>query len=164
MHELLARLLPMPADNEFRGPKLALVVFALLTAVSLGRSLIHVFADDAGLNRIATLIRFGGDPDPDAAIYLFGSLWGLAQLGMALCYAVVLFRYRSLVPLMYASLVLEWGGRLLIGRVMHPLDDRYFTGTAPGAAGAVPVFVLVTAMLYVCLRPARGPGSNQGRR
>lgn len=154
MNHVLERLLPSPADNTYQGHRAAFVGFALIALVSLGRSLIHVFADDAGLQRIGTLITFEGDPDPDAAVHLFGALWGLGQLIIALLYVLVLLRYRSLVPLMYVTLVLEWGGRLLIGRFLHPLGETYFTGTAPGAAGAVPAFLLVLVMLALSLRGA----------
>ena len=71
---LIERLLPATADNEYRGSRIALYALILVTTVTLGRSLIHLLADDAGLHRIATLIEFAGDPDPNKAIYLFGSL------------------------------------------------------------------------------------------
>ena len=41
-----------------------------------------------------------GDPDPMPVIYRFFSLWGNAQLMFCLVCWVVIFRYKSLIPLM----------------------------------------------------------------
>jgi hypothetical protein len=149
---MLERLLPTSADNDYRGSRIALYVFVVLTAATLGRSLVHLLADDAGLRTIATLLPLTGDPDPNEAIYLFGSLWGLQQVILALLYVLVLIRYRSLLPLMYATLVLEWSGRLAVAAFLHPLGPEYFERTPPGAAGAVPVLVLAVVMLALSLR------------
>jgi hypothetical protein len=66
---MLERLLPTSADNDYRGSWIALYVFVVLTAATLGRSLVHLLADDAGLRTIATLLPLTGDPDPNEAIY-----------------------------------------------------------------------------------------------
>ncbi|MBW2388562.1 MAG: hypothetical protein JRG89_08990, partial [Deltaproteobacteria bacterium] len=92
---LFERFLPSRACNDYRGSKISLVVFGLVSLVMMGRSLIHLLKDDAGANSIATMITFSGTPDPDHAVYMFASLWGLEQAIMALVYFVVLYRYRN---------------------------------------------------------------------
>ena len=47
--------------------------------VNTARSLIHFLAEDAGLNSIANIIVFEGDPDPNRVIYLFGSWNGFLE-------------------------------------------------------------------------------------
>ena len=153
---LLDRILPARACNDYRGSRFALLVFGFLSIVMMGRSLIHMLKDDAGANSIATMITFSGTPDPDNAIYMFASLWGLEQAIMALVYFIVLARYRNLAPLMYITLLIEWGGRILMGRFIHPLGDAYFVGTAPGKAGAIPSLILISVMLVLSLRASKG--------
>ena len=152
---LINRILPTRACNEYRGSKISLLVFGFLSVVMMGRSLVHMLKDDAGANSIATLITFSGTPDPDNAVYMFASMWGLEQAIMALVYFIVLYRYRNLVPLMYITLLLEWGGRILIGRFIHPLGDAYFVGTAPGKAGAIPILILISVLLVLSLRESK---------
>ena len=150
----LNRLLPASVRNEHPGPRFTLWVFVALSLVMLGRSLVHLLADDAGLNRIATLVRFDpapGGPDPNEAIYMFGSMWGLHQALLAGLYLVVAARYRALVPLMYLTLVLEWAGRILVGSVLHPLGPAYFEQTPPGVRGNLPILLLSAAMLAITL-------------
>ena len=44
------------------------------------RSIIHMLLDDAGINVIARIISFDGEPDANKVIYLFGSLWGFQRV------------------------------------------------------------------------------------
>ena len=59
---ILERLLPKVVDNDYRGSKIALYTFPAILTVFLGRSLIHFFKDDSGVNSIATIHLFPGDP------------------------------------------------------------------------------------------------------
>lgn len=40
--------------------------------------------------------------------------WGLSQLMFGMLELIVAIRYKSLIPLMYLMLVIEWGGRFVI--------------------------------------------------
>ena len=97
------RFLPKVADNNFLGPKIAFYFFLLFMVVNTVRSFIHFLAEDAGLNSIANIIIFEGDPDPNKIIYLFGALWGEMQLLLCLISWIVIFRYKSLIPMMYCT-------------------------------------------------------------
>ncbi len=140
-------LLPRTASNAHSIHPVVVRVFAAVTAITLGRSLAHVFLPDGGANSIATIISFGGVPDPDAVIHFVFALWGLAQLAMALVYLLVLVRYRNLVPLMWAFVAGEYLMRIVIGRVLKPLGPEYFTGTAPGEVGNYVLLPLALVML-----------------
>ena len=102
------RFLPKVADNNFLGPKIAFYFFLLFMVVNTVRSFIHFLAEDAGLNSVANIVIFEGDPDPNKIIYLFGALWGEMQLLLCLISWIVIFRYKSLIPLMYFIWLMEW--------------------------------------------------------
>lgn len=92
-------MFPKQADNSHNLSKVILVAFSLVTILTIGRSLAHMFLPDGGAHSIATIINFIGTPDPDAVIYHIFALWGLAQLAMGVMYLIVLIHYRNLVPL-----------------------------------------------------------------
>jgi len=145
---MLDRLLPSPIDNQVRGHKLALWLFYPIALISLVRSCLHIFLSDGGAQSIATipLDTF----TPDGAMTLIGlfAQWGLVQLLMAVLFAVVLFRYRALLSLMYLLLLAENVGRVSIG-AMKPIVTLE---TAPGGPGSL-VFIVVAAMgLILSLR------------
>ena len=145
---MLDRLLPSPVDNRVRGHKLALWLFYPITLVSLVRSCIHIFRSDGGAQSIAT-IPLDTFP-PDAAVTLIGlfAQWGLSQLLMAGLFAVVLFRYRALLSLMYLLLLAENLGRVCIG-AMKPI----VTVETPRGGPASLIFIVVAALgLILSLR------------
>lgn len=120
----------------------------------LVRSSIHFFKGDSGVNSIATIMLFPGDPDPNQVIYMYSSLWGTQQLLTVLIFAVVLLRYRNLVPLMYVVLIVEVGFRMIVG-TLHPLTEEYYARTPPGKLLNVPLLVVCVSMLFLSLRSSR---------
>ena len=107
--EVRIRVFPKQLDNSFRGNRIGVVVFALITVFTLVRSCIHIFAPDGGASSIAginTSVEGGSN-----IISMF-ALWGLAQLLMGLVYVVVFFRYKSLIPFMYILIIIEYSGRI----------------------------------------------------
>ena len=138
---------PEVFDNTIRFKKIFLYLFILITAVTLGRSLIHVFAPDGGANSIATIIVFIGNPDPNQVIYFVFSLWGLSQLIIAILYVISLIKYRSMIPLFYVLIWFEYLFRILIGRVLKPMTDNVLSGTAPGEIGNYAFAVLIPILL-----------------
>jgi hypothetical protein len=151
---LLERLIPREANNEYRGSRIALYTFSVLSTVMLIRSLIHFLKDDSGVNSIATIVTFSGSPDPNQVIYMFSSLWGTQQLITVLVYAVVLLRYRNLVPLMYTLLIVEICLRMIVGSI-HPLSEDFYVRTPPGKLGNIPLLTVSAIMLFLSLRGAR---------
>jgi len=138
---------PEVFDNKVRFKKIFLYLFILITAVTLGRSLIHVFASDGGANSIATIIVFIGNPDPNQVIYFVFSLWGLSQLIIAILYVISLIKYRSMIPLFYVLIWFEYLFRILIGRVLKPMTENVLSGTAPGEIGNYAFAVLIPILL-----------------
>jgi hypothetical protein len=146
-------ILPIHADNTYPFHKSVTYIFGFLTAATLIRSLIHLLAPDGGANSIASIIVFPGTPDPNAVIYFVFSLWGLSQLLMGIFYVIVLIRYRNLIPLMFLFLFVEYTLRLVIGRILKPLADNYFIGTAPGEIGNYILIPLTVILLIWTLQP-----------
>ena len=119
--DLLERILPREANNDYSGSRIALYGFVLITGVMIFRSLVHFLFEDAGLNSIGNMVIFAGDdPDPNRALYLFGSMWGLQQLLLCIVQVVVIIRYRNLTSLMLLLMLTEWFTRaVLVGTLLR---------------------------------------------
>ncbi len=153
-------LLPREADNDYRGGAIPFYGFCLLVAVMLFRSTVHFLAPDSGVNSIASIIVFEGDPDPNNLIYLFSANGGMVQMLFVIVYGIVLWRYRSLIPLMFAFLVVESCFGFVVG-ALHPIDPVYVEHTPPGKLGALPKLGFAVVMLYLSVRNSLGrPGEG----
>ena len=117
---MLKRILPERVDNRYRGHPVALWLFVLVTLQKLGLSLAHLFKDDGGAQSVSTIPL---DSYPAGAaqniIALFARM-GLEQLLLAALFVVVLVRYRALIPLMYAVVVVHYIASRGVG-LMKPL-------------------------------------------
>jgi hypothetical protein len=111
---MLNQLLPRQADNNYQGHNLALWLFGALV----------LFKTIIGFNSIINgdVVASSADGIPldtypvgaAATIVSLFALSGLRQLTFCLIGLVVLVRYRTLVPLMFALLLLEHVGRQVI--------------------------------------------------
>ena len=136
---MLGELLPRRMDNEYRGHKSALWLFGLVIAMKSTQSLAIIF------NGYPTARDADGIPldsfTPAAAqtvvaVFAQGSLW---RLFFCLLCVLVLFRYRSAVPLMFGLLALNYLAAQLV-LIFVPLPR----------VGA-PVGPLVNLMLFVVM-------------
>ena len=82
-------------------------------------------------------------------------VWGFAQLIFCGVCWIVIFRYKSLIPLMLVFWLIEWSGRLFL----YPLIGRatvdsgiYSTGNTPGVEGAPYVTIMLLIFLILSLR------------
>jgi len=90
------KVFPQPADNVYRGHKIALWVFYLLTTMTIVRSCIHMFKDDGGAQSIATIpLDTYTNGGAEAVIFLF-AYWGLSQVMFGLLYLIVALKYKVL--------------------------------------------------------------------
>lgn len=153
------RVLPETVNNDYQGGKVAIYGLVLLMFPLTFRALVHLLKDDSGVNSIATIVLFGGDPDPNNVVYLFSSLWGGQQLVFVCLLAIVLVRYRALIPMMYALLVAEMAFRFVSGS-LHPLTPEYYASRPPGAVGTLPMLIYVVTMLFFSLS-SRKPQAAQ---
>lgn len=151
MTSTLDAILPPQANNDYRGGALPFYGFCLLTAASLFSSTVHFLKDDSGVNSIASIIVFEGSPDPNTVIYMFSAVGGITQMLFVMLYGLVLWRYRSLIPLMLGFMALEVLFGLAVG-VMHPLTPEYFEHTPPAMLVAAPKLGVCTALLFLAVR------------
>jgi len=112
---MLNQLLPQRIDNRYRGHKLALWLFALAVFMRVAMSLNSIFN---GYSVATSADGVPLDTFPSAAAQTIVSLLallGLAHFVICLLCGLALVRYRSMVPLMFALLLLQHlGGRLIL--------------------------------------------------
>jgi hypothetical protein len=156
---MLERLLPKTIDNRFRGHRVALWMFYPITLMTIVRSLIHVFRSDGGAQSIATIPLDSFTEAGVATIVAIFAQWGLSQLLMGGLYALVLARYRALIPLMYVLILIEYAGRVVVG-AMKPIVTL---GTPPGGPGSIVLVAIAITCVVLCLRGAGGEGGSAQR-
>lgn len=142
------KLFPQPITNRYCGAPVAKWVFVLLTVITIGRSLAHIFLPDGGAQSIANIPLTGFTPNGAATVIHIFALWGLSQLLLGLLYLIVLWRYQSMIPLMYLFIVVEYIGRLLLVYAKPVVTH----GTAPGVIGNYVLIPLALLMLALSLK------------
>ena len=152
------KILPKEIKNIYQGHPIAFWGFIAFLALMTWRSIIHLAYQEYGLHQIANFNLISGDPDPMPVIYLFFSLWGLAQLIFCLFCWVVVFRYKELISLMYILFISEWAIRLII----YPLTDLglannelYSNGITPGADFGPFVLMTLIGLLLLSIKESK---------
>lgn len=149
---MVDRLLPRHIDNTYRGYKLALWLFGLVVAVRIAQSVSIIFrgystARDADGIPLDTYTPAAAQTV--VAVFAQGSLWRL--IFCVLC-VLVLVRYRSAVPLMFALLLLNY----LASQLIFQLVPLVRMGTPPGPIVNFIMFVLMIVGLALSLwRPGK---------
>jgi hypothetical protein len=126
----LLRLFPAVADNRFQGHRAALWLLGLFIALKFVMSVNSIFntaavaqgADGIPLDTFA--------PEAARAVLLLFALLALGQLMLAVTALTALIRYRALVPLIYALLLVEQIARRLI------LESYAVARTGSSSAGS----------------------------
>lgn len=152
MRKMIEKILPEQINNEFPGYKFSQIAFLVLTIVTIGRSLAHIFLPDGGAGSIATIDM--SVEGADIIITIF-ALWGLSQLMMAMFYVVVYLRYKSLIPLMYIIIIMEYAARIAVG-FYKPLDT---IGVAPGGIGNFIVIPLAAILFAFSVMTPKKPSN-----
>lgn len=145
---MLNQLLPRQIDNTYHGYKFALWLFGLVVFMKVSISLNSIFngrlvASSADGIPLDTFTPAGAQ----AVVSLFAA-WGLSQFIICLLCVLVLARYRALIPLMFALLLLEHLSRRLIFYVMPIVR----TGTPPGFFVNLALLALMVVGLALSLR------------
>ena len=144
---MLNQLLPRHVDNAYHGHKLALWFFAVVVLMKVVMSLNSIFngryvatsADGIPLDTFT--------PAAARTVVSLFAIWALAQLIICLLCIVFLARYRAMIPLMFALLLLEHLCRKLIFRVMPIVR----TGTPPGFVVNLVLLALMVVGLALSL-------------
>ena len=146
------RLLHSSFDNNFDGHPISLWLFGLITIVTLGRSLAHIFLPDGGAQSIATVPLDQYSSGAESSVISTFALWGLSQLLIAIVMLIAALRYRSMIPLLYSLLIVEYVGRIYIG-IFKPLETLQ---TPPGATGSLVILGVSLVGLLLSLRTGDG--------
>lgn len=123
------QLLPQQVDNNYRGYKSALWLFATLLFIKVGISLSCIFngrhaASSADGIPLETFTSAGAQ----VVVSLF-ALWGLSQLMLCSLGILVLVRYRSMISFMFALLLLEQLSRKLILQFLPVVKTQTLVGS-----------------------------------
>ena len=145
---MLNRLFPNQLSNDYQGKPVAKWVFAAMVVMTIARSLAHILLPDGGAQSIATIPLDDFTSSGAAVVIGMFAQWGLTQLMFGLLYVLVLWRYQSMIPLMWLFLFFEWIGRLILG-LYKPFET---VGTAPGAIGNFFIPLLALIMLLLSLK------------
>ncbi len=123
-------LFPRAADNSYKGPAVVLWVLSLFVLKSLFAGSVHLFALDGGAQSIGSVaLKQLSQAGADSVVTMFG-MWGLEQLVIGLIAAVVLWRYKSLVSMIWLAYAVEYALRGLARTVTPGLLTSQ---TPPGA-------------------------------
>lgn len=144
-------ILPKTIDNNYKGRKIALYFFSLLTVVTIVRSLIHMFSPDGGAQSIATIPLDTYSAAAASTVILIFALWGLSQLLMGVVFAIVAIRYKSLIPLMYLFIITEYVFRIILGS----LKPIVTTGVAPGEIANLILIPLALVLFFLSVYKPR---------
>ena len=156
---MLDKLLPQPIDNTYSGSKIALWLFGLIVFVHILQS-VMVLVNGHSIAQSADGIPLETYPAAAAqTILAIFMLTSLRRLIISLICAVVLFRYRSAVPLMFVVLGLSYLG----GQVIFQFVPIVRVGTPPGVVVNLIMFGLTVVGLALSLW-RRGASHMVGRR
>jgi hypothetical protein len=151
-------LFPQTLDNTYRGYKAALWLFGLVVGVSITQSLAVIF-NGYNTARDADGIPVGmyttGAAQQMVAFFAQGSLW---RLTLCLLGVLMLARYRSAIPLMFAMLLLNYVASQLAFHFV-PLTRA---GTPPGPYVNFALFILTIVGLVLSLRSRRASHVAEG--
>jgi hypothetical protein len=154
---MLDQLLPQHLDNTYRGNRLAIWLLALVVFVQAGQGLMSIFngyyaasAPDAIPLDTYTAAA------AETVVSLF-ALLGLMRLIICFLCVLALVRYRAMIPLMFALLVLEYLSRRLILQFLPIVRS----GTPPGSVVNLALLAVMIVGLALSLR-SKGHGRALG--
>ena len=156
---MLDKLLPRPIDNTYPGSKVALWLLGLIVFVHILQSvlvLVNGYSIAQSADGIPLETYTAAAAQTILALFMVASL---RRLIISLACAVVLFRYRSAVPLMFVVLGLNYLG----GQVIFQFVPIVRVGTPPGVVMNLVMFSLTVVGLALSLW-RRGASDPVGRR
>jgi len=152
-------LLPQPIDNKYSGSKIALWLLGLIVFVHTLQSilvLVNGYSIAQSADGIPLKTYSAAAAQTILAIFMTASL---RRLIISLICAVVLYRYRSAVPLMFVVLSASY----IAGQVIFQFVPIVRVGTPPGVIMNLIMFVFTIIGLALSLWN-RGGSQLPGRR
>jgi hypothetical protein len=149
---MLDRFFPKQADNNFRGNRLALWLFAPLAFFHTVIALAGIFAADGGAQSADGIPLDSFGPQAAQAVISTIAFLGFADLLVCFFYWLALIRYRALVPLMYLVMVSDFIAHKAIN-VLKPMER--LPGTSTGTIVTLTLFGLAVIGLALSLTGKR---------
>ena len=145
---MIEKLFPQPADDNYHGHKLGKWLLIFFTVKSFVAGSIHMFAADGGAQSIAsiTLDQFSQGA-ANSIVTIFG-LWGMEQAVIGFISAIILWRYKSLIPFMALFYAIAYFGRFASHWYTPGVQSA---NTPPGAVMDNILVPLALVMLALCL-------------
>jgi hypothetical protein len=144
---MLDKLLPRPIDNKYSGSKIALWLFGFVVFIHILQSvlvLVNGYSIAQSADGIPLQTYSADAAQTILALFIVGSL---RRLIISVMCAVVLFRYRSAVPLMFVVLGINYLG----GQLVFQLVPLVRVGTPPGVIMNLVMFILTIIGLTLSL-------------
>ncbi len=151
MASALEAIFPRQASNDYRGGLVPFYGYLLFVAQHAFSACVHYFKHDSGKVSIAGMVHFEGTPDPNEMVWAMGANAGMWELIILMIYGLVLWRYRNLIPLMFALGIAASVLGFARGMV-YPLGPEYFEHTPPAWIVAVPKLLFRVLMLFLAVR------------
>jgi hypothetical protein len=149
---MLDTFLPARIDNTYRGHRLALWLFGAVVLLKLAIALGSIFNGYEAASSADGIPLASYPADAARAVVTLFALLGLLHLVIGGVCAVVLIRYRALIPFAFAVLIAEYLGRRLI-LFLLPIEH---TSAAPGLVINLVVLAAMVAGLALSLRVRSG--------
>ena len=149
---LLQRLFPEQIDNVHRGQWAGFWLLTPILLLNLAIAAGSVFTP-ANAIRADALDLTGFSPAAIREVVASTALLGWMALCMVLLGAVVMARYRAMVPMLYLWLIVEYLGRRLVLHA-HPIDR--VAGSGGASIFTLAILATLAAGLGLSLWPRRG--------
>lgn len=127
---MIGRLLPGHIDNTCSGHPLAAWILGAVVFFKGAMGLNSIFNGEKVARSADGIPLDAFTPAGAQAVLSFLGLWGWSLFLFSLLGALVLLRYRAMIPLMFALLLLEQLGRKLILQVMPIVGAGAPSGSA----------------------------------
>ena len=145
------QLLPQRIDNVYYGHDYALWLFALVVSVRIIQSVVIIFNGYAAAKSADGIPVDTYAPAAAQTIVALFALGALYRLIISLLCVLVLVRYRSAIPFMFALLVLSY----LASQLILQFIPIVRTGTPPGIVVNLIMFALMIVGLVLSLWSAK---------
>ena len=127
---MLSRIFPKQFDNNYSGSKISLFIFAPVvifkTIMGFNFSGLNPFIDARHILEQIDGVPLSSYPIDAANSIVFSyTSWGMMLLSVCLIGLIALFKYRSMIPLLFLALLFEQIGRKWNGHKLYqsPLFD-----------------------------------------
>jgi hypothetical protein len=138
---MLARIFPEQFDNAYRGHWLGLLLFVLINFGKAGQGIRSIFSTQEIATGPDGISLAGLTPGGIDVVLSNFAIIGLYSLVLPFISAIVLIRYRAMIPFMYLMLTLLY----LSNRALHLLHPSF----AASESGPQPFGFTVNLIVFV---------------